>query len=394
MISKDFPFVLTGNYSVGGTSGGGGGGTINGTIQSTQVAFGTAVDTIGGDANFTFDTTNQLLDVEKIKAQVIIQIRNETGSTINAGSVVYVSADGSSIPLVSLADASDSAKMPSVAIVSNSINTGNNGYGVLTGTINGLDGSAGNTVFDSTITASDVGRTVYVSPTNAGRLTITKPTGSTQLIQNVGRIIDITGNNVKISVSNIGRSNDVPNSFSTTGNIDAGSLTVNSAYTFPTSDGSANQILITDGLGNLSFTNQSSSTSIEISGTADETISIGDVVRFVLNGEAGLTAGRIVKANASSPSTADIIGIASSSSTQGNPINFIPNGQTAVNFGSAPATTDLGKNVYLSTTSGIATLTIPTAVGESVIRIGKLSSADGVSTSVNCVLNIEYIIDL
>lgn len=35
-------------------SAGGGGGTIGGTIAVNQIAFGTALDTIGGSANFTF----------------------------------------------------------------------------------------------------------------------------------------------------------------------------------------------------------------------------------------------------------------------------------------------------------------------------------------------------
>lgn len=35
--------------------GGGGGGAIGGTIAANQIAFGTGVDTIGGNANFTFD---------------------------------------------------------------------------------------------------------------------------------------------------------------------------------------------------------------------------------------------------------------------------------------------------------------------------------------------------
>ena len=38
-----------------------GGGTISGTIADTQVAFGTAVDTIGGNAGLTFDSTDATL---------------------------------------------------------------------------------------------------------------------------------------------------------------------------------------------------------------------------------------------------------------------------------------------------------------------------------------------
>jgi len=37
---------------------------------------------------------------------------------------------------------------------------------------------------------------------------------------------------------------------------DSGAITFNNAYKFPTSDGSANQVLQTDGAGNLSFADQ------------------------------------------------------------------------------------------------------------------------------------------
>ena len=137
-------------------------------------------------------------------------------------------------------------------------------------------------------------------------------------------------------------------------------------------------------------------TKIELSATADETINAGDLIRFVLNGEVGLITGRVVKAIATSPATADVLGIASSSATQGNSITFVPYGQTAVNFsgGSPPATTDIGQNVYLSTTSGLAVVSPPSGSGQAVVRIGKLVNADGVTTSLLVVLNIEYIINL
>ena len=40
-----------------GGSGGGGGGTIGGSIAATQVAFGSAANTIAGDSTFTFNVS-------------------------------------------------------------------------------------------------------------------------------------------------------------------------------------------------------------------------------------------------------------------------------------------------------------------------------------------------
>ena len=191
-------------------------GTIEGTIAATEVAFGSALDTITGDPDFTYDSTNDLLTVGKIKTQIIIEVYNNTGSTITNGSAVYVAGDNpaaSGRPYVADARADAASTMPSFGIVTGNIGAASNGFVMVAGALNGLNGSAGNTVFDQTITTSDVGKILYISPTNAGRLTITKPNSSTtDLIQNIGRILDVTaGGNVKIDVANIGRTNDVPN---------------------------------------------------------------------------------------------------------------------------------------------------------------------------------------
>ena len=59
--------------------------------------------------------------------------------------------------------------------------------------------------------------------------------------------------------------------FTTTGEIDAGTLTVNGVFTFPTSDGTSNQVLVTDGNGSLSWATQSGGTGDSL-GYDDSTI--------------------------------------------------------------------------------------------------------------------------
>ena len=56
-LESEFTLTNTGTRTLVALSGGGGGGTIGGSIADTQVAFGTAADTIGGDSSFTFDAT-------------------------------------------------------------------------------------------------------------------------------------------------------------------------------------------------------------------------------------------------------------------------------------------------------------------------------------------------
>ena len=64
-------------------SGGGGGGTIEGTIADTQVAFGTAADTIGGSANFIFTQgSNQQLEINQTSTAGLSTIAlKEAGTT-------------------------------------------------------------------------------------------------------------------------------------------------------------------------------------------------------------------------------------------------------------------------------------------------------------------------
>ena len=93
--------------------------------------------------------------------------------------------------------------------------------------MNGIITVSDSIIDDTLSDPGDVGKTLYVSETTAGNLTITKPTSPNDLVQNVGKIADIAGGNVKIIVSNIGRSNDVPNTIDIEGSItSSGDLTL------------------------------------------------------------------------------------------------------------------------------------------------------------------------
>lgn len=102
--------------------------------------------------------------------------RNETGSTITKGSVVYVTGSNGNVPTVALADASSNATMPAFGVVMADIANNSTGPVLQQGDLAGLDTSA---FLD--------GDEVYVS-TTAGELTATAPTG-TDIAQKVGTII-------------------------------------------------------------------------------------------------------------------------------------------------------------------------------------------------------------
>ncbi len=148
-------------------------------------------------------------------------------------------------------------------------------------------------------------------------------------------------------------------------------------------------------IGNTAATGTASATATISSLVADEAISAGHIVRMVISSDSGLTPGRVLKANAGVEKEAEVVGIASTAAgAQGNPLNVATGGETSVLFASAPASTDNGKQVYLSTTDGTATLTAPTGSGQTVVRIGKLKGGNGSDTTPTVILNMQVLITL
>jgi hypothetical protein len=211
---------------------------------------------------------------------IVIDCRNETGSTIAAGTPVYVSGyySNNGKVLVAPADASDSSKMPAFGILNDSLDTDTEGTMGIMGVVSQVN-TAG----------FDVGDVIYVA--SGGGYTNTKPILEDNLIQNLGRVLRVDAIQGRILLLGAGRSNDVPNldegkiwvgsnSNTTTsstihldetnsrlgigtvtpsytldvnGTFSANSINVNDQFTFPTTDGSADQYLKTDGLGNVTW---------------------------------------------------------------------------------------------------------------------------------------------
>ena len=177
--------------------------------------------------------------------EVLLDIRAD--EAISKGDPVYITGynSGQSRITVAKADASDSSKMPSIGLASDDYSQNDNGTAVTIGSFVDVD--------TSSFSEGDV---LYVA--SGGGLTNTKPTG-TNLIQNVGKVGRSNQNNGEIVVMAIGRSNDVPNLPAGKFFIGSSTNTIESAYTLPTSDGTANQVLTTNGSGSVSFASFSAS---------------------------------------------------------------------------------------------------------------------------------------
>ena len=140
---------------------------------------------------------------------VVIPCKNTSAGTISKGQAVYVTGTvgSTSVVEVALADCDDAAKMPAIGLAESTMAVNATGYVVVTGVLSGIDTST-----------FSINGPLYVS-TTAGVLTGTKPTGTSELIQNIGRATRINANTGEVLVLGPGRTNDVPNA------IDAGKLT-------------------------------------------------------------------------------------------------------------------------------------------------------------------------
>ena len=137
--------------------------------------------------------------------KVVLEGKNTSGGNIDAGDPVYImgTVGATHIVEVGKADASDPNKMPAVGISMQSV-PNNGSIGII---VSGFFENITTDPIDG-ITPS-VGKTLYVKA--GGGLTTTKPTG-TNLIQNVGKVGKVSGGNAgSIIVSNIQRTNDIPN---------------------------------------------------------------------------------------------------------------------------------------------------------------------------------------
>ncbi len=112
-----------------------------------------------------------------IGQEQIIRVRNQTGSTIPDGSVVYVSGATGNTPTIALAIATAFNTSDIIGVTTTSIPNNDFGYATVNGLVNGLDTSA----------FTD-GNPVFLSATTAGSFTATEPTAPNYSVQ-VGVII-------------------------------------------------------------------------------------------------------------------------------------------------------------------------------------------------------------
>ena len=220
-----------------------------------------------------------------------VEMEVVAGENLVKGDVVYVSGASGNVPEVSKAQANSTSTMPAFGFAVQTINSGNSGFICTYGLLTGVD--------TSTFTAGD---TLYVSSTTAGAVVNVAPTGESNRIQNIGKVVrSAAGGSILVggagrfnatnaldsgniflgngsnqavtasldtSVSDLGYLKNVVEDttpqlggplqaqgydISGAAGIRGTSLGVTGQFTLPTTDGSANQFLKTNGLGVVSW---------------------------------------------------------------------------------------------------------------------------------------------
>ncbi len=154
------------------------------------------------------------LYVEEVVGDVEGAIRfdavNDEGDSISRGQVVYIKGVAGQTPTVALAAADDATKMPAFGLAGSNAAQGASVQVVTFGSIGNLNLS---TLFPGETFAE--GDPVFVQTGSggvSGSLTTTRPTGSNNLLQNIGQVVrNGGGGDNQIKVGGAGRSNATPN---------------------------------------------------------------------------------------------------------------------------------------------------------------------------------------
>jgi hypothetical protein len=119
-----------------------------------------------------------LLGGTAVARNLEVEVRNQSGSTIPAGRIVYISGATGNKPLITLAQANNDANSAqTIGFVKTSIANNGTGYVIVRGELENIDTSA-----------LTEGVQLYLSPTTAGTWTTTKPSAPQHLVY-VGIVI-------------------------------------------------------------------------------------------------------------------------------------------------------------------------------------------------------------
>ena len=171
-------------------SGGGSVWTLDAPVATARLGTGTA------DASTFLRGDQTYAHVEAVR----FAVKNTSGGQLLAGTPVYAtgSVGASGATEVAAADAGNAAKMPAIGLLEETLAQNGQGFATSLGIVRSLN------------TASyAINGVVFVAV--GGGLTSTRPTGVSELVQNIGRVVRVHASTGEILVMGPGRTNDVQN---------------------------------------------------------------------------------------------------------------------------------------------------------------------------------------
>jgi hypothetical protein len=259
------------------SGGGGGGGDVTGPASSVDLSIpvfdGTSGKiikdatgvTIDANGNVTLDNWPETNAEFRGDIDGAVRFTAQADENLSFGDVVYISGASGDNTLVRKAQSNSLSTMPAFGFAFKTTISGDPVQVVTFGNIYGSGTKPLDTTVDSDGNSITIGDTLYVSPTTPGGWTNVRPTGATELVQNIGKVTRVNANNGVIKAGGAGRVNATPNTISITGSItspqilsqkfttDEATVTgVGSPATFSynVNNGSVALITITDSVGN------------------------------------------------------------------------------------------------------------------------------------------------
>jgi hypothetical protein len=166
------------------------------TTSGNLLADVDATRTIGAEDTRFYTAHTDLNGAVRFKA------KNDQGSAITKGQVVYIKGVSGTVPTVGLAKADSASTMPAFGLA---LANANDQAEVQIVTFGNL------TDYDTTTYSLSANDTVFVSAATAGALTNSAPSGEANLIQNIGRVVRADSSAGIIKVGGAGRSAATPN---------------------------------------------------------------------------------------------------------------------------------------------------------------------------------------
>ncbi len=159
--------------------------TLNNPTVSDYTAYTPTTAPTYAEGRVFYDSTAKTLNYYNDNSQMsvnigqeqIVRVRNQTGSTIADGTVVYVNGATGNTPTIALAIATSFTTADIIGVTTTTIANNEFGYVTISGLVNGLDTSA-----------FTEGQAVFLSPTTAGAYTATEPSSPNYSVQ-VGVIL-------------------------------------------------------------------------------------------------------------------------------------------------------------------------------------------------------------